>query len=194
MNAVIAEHAPHMRRAGWAIVLRGLIALIFGLIAVRYPATAAGAFIIIFAVFAFADAAFDIAEAAAFRRAGLRWGWYALGALISIAAGVLALAYPGLTFVTLVLLIALRAIVLGIVEIGGALSPRLHDHRGLLGIAGVVSVLFGILLFVNPARGALVVLWTIGVYAMVIGVMQIGLGLRMVSTERRSTDGRYVAA
>src|SRR5262245_57542552 len=101
------------RHAGWAIVLRGVAAVIFGMIALRYPNAAAGAFVIIFAVFAFADGILDFVIANTLGRVGMRWGWWVFGAIASIAAGVVAIAYPGPTFLALVLLVGARAIVMG---------------------------------------------------------------------------------
>src|SRR5690349_5985244 len=112
----VADLESRRRRAGWAMALRGIIAVIFGLIALRYPGAAMGAFLIIFAVFAFADAILEFATATALGRLGLRWGLYVVGALASTAAGVLAIAYPRMTFLVLVLLVGARAIAVGIVE------------------------------------------------------------------------------
>ena len=174
------------RSVGWAMALRGVVAVIFGLIAIRYPSAAAGAFVIIFAVFAFAEAILEFFAASAFGRAGMRWGWYVFSALVSIAAGVIALTYPRVTFVVLVLLVGARAILTGIVELGAAISWRQLDARWLLGLAGALSIVLGILLFAAPVQGGLALLWTIGVYAIVLGVMLFVLGLRMA---RRSDRG-----
>jgi len=173
--------APRQRNVGWAMALRGVVAVIFGLIALRYPSAAAGAFVIVFAVFAFADAILEFITARALGRMGKRWGWYVFGALVSIAAGVVALAYPRATFVVLVLLVAARAILTGIVEMGAAISWRELDARWLLGILGALSIVFGILLLVSPVRGGLALLWTIGVYAIVVGVVGFVSGLRLAA-------------
>jgi len=173
----VAPLESRRHRAGWALALRGLVALIFGIIAVRYPSAAAGSFVIIFAVFAFADAILELVTAAAVGRMGMRWGWYVVAAIVSIAAGVIALLYPRITFVALVLLIGARAIVTGVLEAAAALSWRGIDGRFLLGATGVLSIVLGILLFASPASGGLALLWTIGVYAVVLGVMLIGLGI-----------------
>jgi uncharacterized membrane protein HdeD (DUF308 family) len=165
------------QRAAWAVALRGIVAVIFGLIALRYPGAAAGAFVIIFSVFAFADAILEFMVASMFGRMGLRWGWYAVAALVSIAAGVLAIVYPSITFLVLVLLVGARALVMGILEMGAAFSWRELDGRWLLGLTGALSTVLGILLLASPSTGALALLWTIGVYAIVFGVMSLGLGV-----------------
>jgi uncharacterized membrane protein HdeD (DUF308 family) len=144
---------------------------------VRYPSAAAGSFVIIFAVFAFADAILELITAKSLGRMGMRWGWYVVAALVSIAAGVVALVYPRITFVALVLLIGARAIVTGVLEAAAAISWRGLDGRWLLGLTGALSIVLGILLFASPATGGLALLWTIGVYAIVLGLMLVGLGI-----------------
>ena len=203
MTAATADHedAPgalavvesRRRHAGWAMALRGIIAVIFGLIALRYPSAAAGAFVIIFAVFAFADAILEFVAASALGRMGLRWGWYVFAALASIAAGILALTYPRMTFVVLVLLVGARAIVMGILEMGAAFSWRELDSRWLLGLTGALSIVLGILLFASPTRGGLALIWTIGVYAIVFGVMLFVLGVRVATSGGHGATSGHAA-
>jgi uncharacterized membrane protein HdeD (DUF308 family) len=166
------------------MALRGVIAVIFGAIAIRSPAIAAGAFVIVFAVYAFADGILDFALAGQLRRAGQRWGWYVFSGLASIALGVVALAYPSVTLIAIVLLVALRAVVMGILELVAAFSWEGLEHRWLLGLTGLLSIVLGILLLASPAAGAVALLWTIGVYAVVLGVMLFALGVRMLVAER----------
>jgi uncharacterized membrane protein HdeD (DUF308 family) len=182
------------RTAGWAMVLRGVVAVIFGIIAVSDPRIAAGAFVIVFAVFAFADAILELFAASAFGRMGLRWGWYAVAALVSIAAGIVALAYPRETFVVLVLLVAIRAIINGGLELGAAIAWRDLESRGWLGLAGVLSIVLGILLFVSPSVGGLALVWTVGIYAIVFGVMMFITGARMAASHGAPTTGHAAAA
>jgi uncharacterized membrane protein HdeD (DUF308 family) len=162
------------------MILRGVVAVLFGLVAIAYPSAAAGAFVIVFAVFAFADGILDFGIAAAMGSAGMRWGWYVLAALLSIAAGVVALTYPVPTLLALIFLVAARAIVMGFVEIGAAASWRERDDRWMLGLMGVLSIILGILLFASPATGGLALIWTIGVYAIVMGIGVGVLGVRLL--------------
>jgi uncharacterized membrane protein HdeD (DUF308 family) len=172
------------RKSGWAVVLRGVLAVIFGIIALRSPTVVAGAFVIVFAIYAFADGILDFVFAGQLGRAGQRWGWYVFEGLVSIALGVIALAYPAITLLALVLLIGIRAIVLGVVELIAAFSSEGADHRWMMGITGVLSIMLGILLLGAPATGGLALLWMIGVYAIIFGIMLFALGLRMLSVER----------
>jgi uncharacterized membrane protein HdeD (DUF308 family) len=172
------------RKTGWAVALRGILAVIFGIVAMRSPNLVAGAFVIVFAIYAFADGILDFVIAGQLGRAGRPWGWHVFEGLVSVALGVIALAYPGITLITIILLIGLRAIVMGILEVVAAFSWEGAESRWLLGITGVLSIMLGILLLGSPVAGGVVVLWTIGVYAIVFGVMLFALGLRMLSTER----------
>jgi uncharacterized membrane protein HdeD (DUF308 family) len=173
------------RQAGWTVALRGILAVIFGIIALRSPNIIAGAFVIVFAIYAFADGVLDFAIAAEMGRGGRSWGWHAFEGLASVALGVIALLYPGVTLVTVILLIGLRAIIMGIIEVVAAFSWEGAESRWLLGITGVLSIMLGILLLGSPVAGGVVILWTIGVYAIVFGVMLFAVGLRMLSVERR---------
>ena len=175
------------RHAGWAMALRGLVAVIFGIVALLKPDVAAGVFVAAFAVFAFADGILDFVLAAELGRAGQRWGWYVVGGIVSIAAGIVALAYPGVTLLVLVLVVGARAIVMGILELGAAFSWPELDSRWLFGLTGVLSIVLGVLLFASPAAGGLALLWTIGVYAIVIGAMVFGLGVRITEAGRHGT-------
>ena len=195
-EGMISSIESGVHRAAWGIALRGLAAVIFGIIALKYPSAAAGSFVVVFAVFAFADALFEIVAATALGRSGMRWGWYAFSALVNVAAGVVALTYPQVTFMVLLLLVAVRAIVIGGIEIALAVSWRDLEPRWLLGLSGALSIVFGVLLFANPARGGLALLWTIGVYAIAFGVVMIVLGARLAMGERQHAlpGGRAAAA
>jgi uncharacterized membrane protein HdeD (DUF308 family) len=174
------------RHAGGAMALRGLIAVVLGAIAIRKPDVALGAFVLIVAIYAFADGVIDFVLAARFGRAGLRWGWFLLEGIASVALGCLALAFPGLTIVTLVVLIALRAIALGVFQVVTAFMSR-WDWRWLLGLTGILSAVLGIMLLANPATGSVALVWAIGLYAIVSGVALFALGLRMLSASRHET-------
>jgi uncharacterized membrane protein HdeD (DUF308 family) len=172
------------RGAGWSVVLRGVIAVVFGVVALRSPSTAATAFVMVFALYAVADGILDFALAVQLGRAGRRWGWYLFEGIATVAVGVIAFAFPAATLVTLVLLIGLRAIVLGVFDLLAAFSWEGAESRWMLGLTGVLSIFLGVLLLGSPGAGGLALLWTIGVYAIVFGLMLFALGLRILSGER----------
>jgi uncharacterized membrane protein HdeD (DUF308 family) len=182
------------RKAGWVVALRGVLAVVFGVIAIRSPSIVASALVVVFAIYAFADGILDFVIAGQLGRAGQRWGWNVFEGLASIALGVIALAYPSVTLLVLMLLIGLRAIAIGVFELVEAFSSEGHDSRWLLGLTGVMSILLGVVLLGSPAMGGVVILWTIGIYAIIFGVMLFGVGLRILSTERRMASMHRPAA
>ena len=115
--------------------------------------------------------------------------------IAAVALGVIALAYPGVTLLALVLLIGIYAIAQGVLELVAAFSWEELDSRWLLGLTGVLAVIMGILLLSSPGAGGLALLWTIGVFAIVYGVALFALGVRILSAERHEARlQRHAAA
>ncbi len=177
--------------SSWSIVVRGILACIFGILVLARPAVGVAALILMFALYAAIDGVAALATAVNHGRAGLRWGWWLVEGLISLAVAALALARPGITLLAIVLLIAFRAILLGLVELGGALGGRGLDHRWLLGLTGVISLVFGVLLIANPLAGTAAIVWVVGVYAVVFGVMLVVVGLRSLGTHHDVETRQY---
>lgn len=176
------------RSSWWAIVLRGLLACIFGILVLANPSVGVAVLILMFAVYAAVDGVAALATAVSHGRAGLRWGWWLFEGLVSLAVAALAIARPGITLLAVVLLIAFRAILLGLIELGGAIGGAGLDHRWLLGLTGVVSLLFGILMLANPVAGTIAIVWVIGVYAVVFGVMLVIVGVRALGARHDHPD------
>ncbi|MEA5523421.1 HdeD family acid-resistance protein [Nodularia spumigena] len=177
-----------LARNWWTVALRGAIAIIFGLAALFWPDITLTALIFIFAAFVLVSGV--LLAIAAFRD-GLTHthGWLMLleGA-IGIAVGIMAFIWPGITALVLLYLIAAWAIVTGVLEIIAAIQVRKEiQNEWLLAIAGIASVLFGVLLLVWPIAGALAILWIIGAYAIIFGILLLILAFRLRSwgTERR---------
>ncbi|WP_339460264.1 HdeD family acid-resistance protein [Nodularia spumigena] len=177
-----------LARNWWTVALRGAIAIIFGLAALFWPDITLTALIFIFAAFVLVSGV--LLAIAAFRD-GLTHthGWLMLleGA-IGIAVGIMAFIWPGITALVLLYLIAAWAIVTGVLEIIAAIQVRKEiQNEWLLAIAGITSVLFGVLLLVWPLAGALAILWIIGAYAIIFGILLLILAFRLRSwgTERR---------
>jgi uncharacterized membrane protein HdeD (DUF308 family) len=179
---------PNARSSWWAIVLRGILACIFGVLVLANPSVGIAVLILMFAIYAAVDGVAALATAVNHGRAGLRWGWWLVEGLVSLGVAALALARPGITLLAVVLLIAFRAILLGLIEVGGALGGKGLDHRWLLGLTGLVSLVFGVLLLANPMAGSVAVVWVIGVYAVVFGVMLVVVGLRALGTHDDHPD------
>lgn len=184
-----------LARNWWAIVLRGVFAVLFGLGAFFWPGITLAVLVLLYGAYLFADGILAVVWALMGRRAGaFPWGVFLAG-LASIIAGVLTFLMPGLTALVLLYLIAAWAIVRGIFEIIAAFHLRRElTNEWLLALNGVLSVLFGILLIAAPGAGALAVLWIIGTFAIIVGVVMIMLGFRLKGLQgtaaRRPAYGR----
>src|SRR5882724_6094062 len=164
----------------WAIVLRGVFAVLFGLGAFFWPGITLAALVLLYGAYLFADGIMAVVWAIAGRAAGpFPWG-VLLAGLASIVGGLLTFFMPGLTALVLLYLIAVWAIVRGVFEIIAAFHLRRElRNEWLLALNGVVAVLFGVVLIAAPGAGVLAVLWLIGTFAIVAGILMIGLGFRL---------------
>ena len=153
----------------WLMLLRGIFAIIFGLIALLVPRIALLALIYLFAAYALIEGILALTIAIAERNRLPRWGWLVVDGIAGIIVGILAFVWPGLTALVLLYFVAAWAIVTGIMEIAAGFTTG----SWLLVLAGLLSVIFGIILFVHPGAGLLAVLWVLGIYAIIYGVVVI---------------------
>jgi uncharacterized membrane protein HdeD (DUF308 family) len=171
-----------MTQNWWAIALRGLVAVLFGIAAFVWPGITLWALVAIFGAYALVDGIFAVIEA--FRRdvVGERWWALLFEGFVGIAIGILTFAWPRLTAMGLLYLIAFWAIVTGVFEVITAIRLR-HEIRGewMMGLIGVLSVAFGFLLVAFPLAGALSVVLIIGAYAVATGALMIALGFKLRS-------------
>jgi uncharacterized membrane protein HdeD (DUF308 family) len=171
-----------IKRNWWLLALRGVFAIIFGLIALFFPGIALRAFIIVFGVYAIIDGIAAVVIAIQERGSLSRWGWVLFEGIISILAGIVAFVYPGITALALLFVVAIYAILTGILEIVAAFVIRGFAAREwALGIAGVLSIIFGIILFIRPGAGLLTILWLVGIYAIIFGILFIVRAFQMRS-------------
>lgn len=164
----------------WALLLRGLASILFGVLAFAWPGITIISLIILYGAYALVDGAFALyAAVMGGGGAAPRW-WMAIVGIAGIIAGLVAFAWPGLTALTLLFLIGAWAIVSGIFEIVGAVRLRKEiDNEWMLILHGIVTVLFGILLMTAPGAGALAMIWVIGAYAIAAGVILCALAFRL---------------
>jgi uncharacterized membrane protein HdeD (DUF308 family) len=168
-----------LSRNWWAVMLRGLAGILFGLITFFAPAVSLAALVLLFGAYAFADGVLSIV-AAVRRRGADRWGLLLLEGIVGIAAGVLTLLWPGITALALLYVIAAWALVTGAFEIAAAIRlRRVITGEWLLALSGIFSIALGVLLVLFPGAGALAVVIWIGAYAFVFGVLLFALGLRL---------------
>ncbi|MBX3187775.1 MAG: HdeD family acid-resistance protein [Labilithrix sp.] len=169
-----------INRAWWAMVLRGLLALAFGVLALAMPGISLFVLVMLFGGFCLAEGILNIAGAITGGDAQHRWWALLLQGLVSVAVALITLLTPGITAMALVFWIGAWAIITGALALGTAVRLRKVIHNEvLLGIAGVLSIVFGVLVFIRPGAGALAIVTWIGIYALFIGVLLVALGLRM---------------
>ena len=169
-----------LARNWWAIVLRGVFAVLFGLGTFLWPGITLAVLVLLYGGYLFVDGILAVLWALKRRREGsFAWGVFLAG-LASLAAGVLTLLWPGVTAIALLYLIAVWAIVRGVFEIVAAFHLRRElTNEWLLALNGVLSVLLGVILIVAPGAGALAVLWLVGSFVIVVGILMIVLGFRL---------------
>ena len=171
-----------VRRNWWMLALRGVLAIIFGLIALFAPGIALLAFVYVFAVYALIDGIMAVYIAIRERGSLSRWGWVLFEGILGIIAGIVAFVYPGLTALVLLYIVAIWAVVTGIMEIVTAIAIRGFVAREwALGLAGILSIIFGIVLFIFPGAGLLSILWLVGIYGIVFGILFIVRAFQMRS-------------
>lgn len=170
----LARHVWH-----WTVV-RGVLAIIFGVVALVAPISTAVSLAVVVAVFAVVDGIFEIVDGIRHRGAvgaGLR----ILQGALTLAFGVVLVVWPSITVLAIVWTIGLWAVVVGILQVVVALSLRKVERSGWGWgvVSGLVSVIFGILLLARPGAGLVSIIWVLGVYAIMLGVLLVGFGLQV---------------
>lgn len=173
-----------MARSWWVWLLRGIAAIVFGIIAFVSPAATLLALVIVFGIYAIFDGVLAVVTAFQIREDAKHWWVVLLEGLAGILFGIIALVYPLITAGALLLLIAFWAVVTGIMEIIAAIRLRREiTNEWSLILTGIFSVILGVMLFVFPGAG-LALVWTIGLYAVFFGVLMIIFGFEVRSLAR----------
>jgi uncharacterized membrane protein HdeD (DUF308 family) len=165
----------------WSFLLRGVLAIVFGILVFVSPPTLTIEVLVLFVgAWMLVDGVFDIVAAFQTRERERSWWLALLEGVAGIVAGLIALIFPALAADVFLLLISAWAIVTGVIEIVTAIRMREQiSGEFWLALAGVASIAFGLLLFLFPVTGALTILWLIGGYAIAFGIMLILLGWRL---------------
>ncbi|WP_020188285.1 HdeD family acid-resistance protein [Methylopila sp. 73B] len=187
MNAVLADN-------WWAVALRGLFAVLFGVAAFAMPGAALLALVLVFAAYSLVDGVLNIVLAARGARKGERWGLLLLNGLFGVVVGVLTAFLPGVTVVAFVFMIGAWALVSGGLMLGTALSVKISHGRWILVVGGVASLIYGVLLFAAPLIGALVLTWWLAAYSLVLGVILIALAFQLRKHRGEHEPGQLAAS
>jgi uncharacterized membrane protein HdeD (DUF308 family) len=165
--------------SAWMLMLRGVIAILFGVLAIALPGLTLVLLVGLFAAYALLSGAVSIAAGWRSRASDRKWWLALLLGIVGIAAGIYAVVFPALTALVLVLVMGANAIFTGALDIAIAIRLR-RALKGpwMLVLSGVVSIAFGLLVFFFPGPGALALVWLISLYAIVTGVLLFALGLR----------------
>jgi len=175
----------------WLLILRGVVSIIFAIVAFLNPKLAFDALILVLGVFLLVDGATAIYLGLRMRGHDEEWWTILLEGALGAALGLVALLNPELTAAGLVLVLAVWLLVTGFFEIVTAIKLRKEiDNEWLLGLAGVVSIALGGLMIYNPNAGAISIMYWLGFYAAAFGFLLIGLGLRMWRLNKRLHDGQ----
>ncbi len=181
MKAFMTQH-------WWAWALRGVAAILFGIGILVWPRAGLVVLVALFGAFALVQGIFALVGAAQTHEWNpLSWAMLIEG-LLGVAAGIVTLVWPGITAVALLVVIAFWALLTGIVELVAAF--RFHRELGtgdafLVGLGGVLSMIFGALLIAQPQAGALAVIWLIGFYAILFGIAMLVFGFRLKGVQDR---------
>jgi uncharacterized membrane protein HdeD (DUF308 family) len=172
------------------LTLRGVIAILFGVLALMVPGITLLGLIALFAAYALLGGAVSVFAAIRNKTDDDYWWLLLLWGLVSIGAGVMAVAHPGLSTLILVLVIGANALITGVLDIVAAFRLRkVVKGEWLMALSGVVSIVFGALLFLFPGPGALALVWVIGAYAVITGGILLGVAIRLQSQTRTRNDG-----
>ena len=183
-----------LKRIRWALGLSGALSIAFGVAIIVWPRISLFALVLLFGAFAFVRGIVGLAGAISTPATAGR-GWLVVSSLASIVLGVVVFFWTGMSALALLYVIGAYAIVFGALEVAGAFSLALIDNTGrvILGLTGVVSIVFGIVMFAKPGDGALVLLALIAAYALIVGatelVFAIG-GKKLVENAVRRSPAR----
>ena len=174
-----------LARNWWAFVIRGMLAVLFGVVAILLPGATMLSLVLLFAVYALADGIFAIASAVRAAQRHERWGLLILEGVADILAAIAAVTWPGLTVVVFVMLVAAWALLTGGLMLAAAFKVDADHGRWWMVLGGAVSMLYGAALLIAPSIGAVVLTWWIGAYALVFGVAMLVLAFRLRAKARR---------
>jgi uncharacterized membrane protein HdeD (DUF308 family) len=189
MNIAVQSLASILSGNWWALLLRGLLAIAFGVFVWTQPGISLATLIMVFGAYALVEGVLGVLTAVVNRKDNDHWLVLLLWGLVSIGIGILTFMAPGITAFVLLFYIAVWAIVVGVLQIIAAVRLR-KEIRGewLLGLAGLGAVIFGVLLLARPGEGVLSVLMLISIYAVLSGILLVILAFKVRSIRGRISE------
>ena len=185
--------AAAARGVWWYVLLRGILAILFGLIALFTPGTALLALVFVFGAYAIIDGITAVATGIRHRNSESHWVWQIVQGVVSVIAGIIAFAWPGVTVLAILYVIAFWSIVGGVTEIVESFAMRRRSPGsgswGWMLAAGIVSVLFGIVLVIQPGAALVTLLWFVGAFSIAYGAIVLVLAFRLRGAVRAVSDG-----
>src|SRR5713101_3580110 len=171
-----------LKRHWWVPVIRGIAAIVFGIIAFGYPGLTIATLVLFFGAWVLIDGVFRIVGAIAGRASDPEWGFHLIIGIIGIIIGFLTFHAPAITAMALIIYIAAWALMIGATEIALAIKLR-REIKGewFLILMGLASIVFAALLLWNPLAGAAALIWIMAWYAVIFGVLAIIFGFRLRS-------------
>ena len=184
LNAALAHN-------WWAIALRGVLGILFGIIALVLPGPTMLSLVLVFAAYLLVDGVLAIVAAVRAAREHNKWGWLTFEGIVNIVTALVMVVFPAGAVLAFVILVAVWALLTGGLMIGAAIRLKGDHGRGWLIFGGIVSIIYGVLLLIAPLIGALVLTWWLGAYALVFGVALLVLAFKL---RARRDDHRAAAA
>ncbi|MEY2588969.1 MAG: hypothetical protein QOJ67_953 [Acidimicrobiaceae bacterium] len=184
----------------WSPAVRGAVAVLFGIVTLIWPGLTVWALVLLFGFFALLDGVSTLAAVATRdpETEGHRLYFFVIG-LVSVGAAIIAFAWPSITALALLWVIAAWAFLSGVMEVALAIRLRKEiSNEWLLGLVGLLSIAFAVMLVITPGAGALVITWLIAWYAIIVGVLLLALSWRLrklqATVEQRVTSMRHASA
>jgi uncharacterized membrane protein HdeD (DUF308 family) len=169
-----------LAQSWWLLLLRGLAAIAFGILAFIWPGLTLVTLVLFYGAFALVDGVLSLWVAFRGGAKPIPTWWLVLAGIAGIVAGILTFLWPGITAIVLILFIGAWAVVHGVFQIIGAIQLRKEiDNEWTLILGGVISVLFGAIIFIAPGAGALGLVWAIAAYSIVFGILFVVLSFRL---------------
>jgi uncharacterized membrane protein HdeD (DUF308 family) len=183
----------------WVVLIRGILAILFGILLFVMPGLTVASLVIVFGAYALVDGLFAIFYSISGRNTDKEWGMHLIEGILGVAFGLLVLTWPELatiaTGITLLVMIAVWAIVTGALQVISAIQLRKEiDNEIWLGLGGLISIVFGVILLRFPITGILAILWLIAGYSIAFGVLFIMLAFRLRNMRRPDTTTTTTSA